>query len=265
MRLTVVGCSGSFPGPGSAASAYLLQADERRPDGSVREWNLLLDLGSGALGPLQKHISLDQIDAIALSHLHADHCLDLCGLYVYLRYRPGGPVGTRPPVFGPAGTAKRLARAYDLPMVPGMHDELDIYAWTQRTPVRVGPLLITPHLVRHPVPTFAIRVEGPREDGQGTAVVTYSGDTDECQGLIEAATDADLFVCEAAYCEERDTMAGIHLTGRRAALMAAKADAKHLVLTHIPPWNDPKVALAEAHGAWSGITELAHPDLTISV
>ena len=263
--MTVVGCSGSFPGPGSAASAYLVQADERQPDGRMRTWNLMLDLGSGSLGPLQKHISLDEIDAVALSHLHADHCLDLCGLYVYLRYRPGGPVGTRPPVFGPAGTAKRLARAYDLPMVPGMHDELDIYAWTQKTAVKVGPMVITPYLVRHPVPTFAIRVEGPSEDGEGTAVIAYSGDTDECQGLIDAAQDADLFLCEAGYCEGRDTMAGIHLTGRRAALMAAKAHVKHMLLTHIPPWNDPKATLAEAVETWEGAVELAHPDMVRSV
>ena len=78
MKVTVVGCSGSFPGPDSAASCYLLEAPY---DG--RTFRLLLDLGSGALGPLQRYADLESIDAVALSHLHADHCLDLCSFYVF--------------------------------------------------------------------------------------------------------------------------------------------------------------------------------------
>ena len=67
MRLTVIGCSGSFPGPDSPASCYLVEHDGFR---------LLLDLGNGSLGVLQRYIALDEIDGIALTHLHADHCLD---------------------------------------------------------------------------------------------------------------------------------------------------------------------------------------------
>ena len=72
MRVTVIGCSGSFAGPDSPASSYLVQHEV---DG--RTWNLLLDLGSGALGALQRHMSPDDIDAVVLSNLHHDHCVDL--------------------------------------------------------------------------------------------------------------------------------------------------------------------------------------------
>ena len=68
MRLTVVGCSGSFPGPESAASCYLLEADGFR---------LVVDMGNGSLGALQRHAPLFGVDAVLLSHLHADHCVDL--------------------------------------------------------------------------------------------------------------------------------------------------------------------------------------------
>src|SRR6476646_9466161 len=68
MRLTMVGCSGSMPGPHSAASCYLLEADGFR---------LVVDLGNGAVGALQRYTALNQVDAVALSHLHADPCLDL--------------------------------------------------------------------------------------------------------------------------------------------------------------------------------------------
>src|SRR5690606_10081583 len=70
MKLTVVGCSGSFPSPDSACSSYLVEADGYR---------LLLDMGNGALGALQRHCGLYDLDAVALSHLHADHCIDMCG------------------------------------------------------------------------------------------------------------------------------------------------------------------------------------------
>ena len=91
-------CSGSFPGPDSPASCYLVEA------GGFR---LLLDLGNGALGALQNHAPLDGIGAVCLSHLHGDHCLDLCALYVARRY---GRRGTGAPpirVLGPQGTADR--------------------------------------------------------------------------------------------------------------------------------------------------------------
>ena len=86
MRLTIVGCAGSFPGPDSASSCYLVEHDGFR---------MLVDLGSGALGPLQRHLDLRDVDAVLLSHLHADHCFDLSGFYVVSKYHPTGALPTR--------------------------------------------------------------------------------------------------------------------------------------------------------------------------
>jgi ribonuclease BN (tRNA processing enzyme) len=72
MRLTVLGCAGSFPGPDSACSAYLVEADG--PSG--QKFHLLLDFGAGSLSALQRYASLTSIDAILLTHLHPDHVLD---------------------------------------------------------------------------------------------------------------------------------------------------------------------------------------------
>src|SRR5580658_893730 len=95
MRVTVIGCAGSFPGPDSPASCYLLEAEGFR---------LVIDMGNGALGVLQRYAELFGIDAICLSHLHADHCVDLGAYWVARRYTEAGP---RPaiPVYGPRGTA----------------------------------------------------------------------------------------------------------------------------------------------------------------
>lgn len=102
MRLTIVGCSGSAPAAGEPASCYLVEADGYR---------LVLDLGSGALTGLQKVIAAHEIDAISLSHLHPDHCLDMTSLAVILRF--GGHPPLHPiPVVGPVETAARLLDAY---------------------------------------------------------------------------------------------------------------------------------------------------------
>ena len=101
MQLTIVGCAGSFPGPDSAASCYLIEADGFR---------LVMDLGSGALGPLQRCCGLDEVDAVCLSHLHGDHCLDMCGYSVARTYHPDGPAA---PAAGlrAAGAADGLSAA----------------------------------------------------------------------------------------------------------------------------------------------------------
>jgi len=116
MRLTVIGCSGSYPGPDSAASCYLVEAEREG-----RTWRILLDLGSGALGTLHRYVDPLDIDGIFLSHLHPDHCFDISGYYVMRKYHPEGPQ-PRIPISGPKGTAEQMASAYGLPEQPGMNE-----------------------------------------------------------------------------------------------------------------------------------------------
>ncbi|WP_182113460.1 MBL fold metallo-hydrolase [Actinotalea sp. JY-7876] len=269
MRLTVVGCSGSFPGPDAAASCYLVQAD----DVAGRTWSVLLDLGSGALGPLQRHLDPSDLDAVALSHLHPDHMADLCGLYVYRKYHPDRhhPVsGVRPEpsrlaVHGPVGTERRLEQAYGTEPGESLQDQLDVREWVPGTPVDVGPLRLTPVAVRHPVPAFGVRVSGPAEDDPArTVVLAYTGDTDACEGVVALAADADVLLSEAAFVEGRDdAVTGIHLTGRRAGQVATDARARRLLLTHLPSWNEKDVALAEARGTYAGPVEAVHAGLVV--
>ncbi|MCQ9163267.1 MBL fold metallo-hydrolase [Arthrobacter sp. STN4] len=251
MKLTIVGCSGSFPGPSSSASCYLLTAHD-----GARPWRVLLDLGSGALGDVQKYMDLEDIDAIFLSHLHPDHCMDLCGLHVAVRWNPHGWHRGRIPVWGPEATADRLATAYGLELDPGMREEFDFQPWQALEPVTVGPFKVIPHPVNHPVAeAYALRVETIEYDGTGVdreIVVAYSGDTDACTGLEDAARDAHLFLCEAAFEEGRDDhIKDVHLTGKRAGEAAERANARRLLLTHIPVWTDPNTVVGEARGVYS--------------
>ncbi|HET9499214.1 MAG TPA: MBL fold metallo-hydrolase [Marmoricola sp.] len=251
MRLTVIGCAGSYPGPDSPASCYLLEAEGPDGSGGTRTWKVLLDLGSGALGPLQRHLDPVELDGIVLSHLHADHCLDLCGLYVLRKYHPDG-AQPRIPVWGPQHTARRMAKAYDLDEDPGMNEEFDFR--THPDDHTFGPFTITARQVAHPVPAYGLRIEA---DGK---VLAYSGDTGPCDALVATARDADLFLCEASFVEGGDNPPDLHLTGAQAGRAAKEAAARSLLLTHVPAWHDREVALDEARTSYDGEVALAEPE-----
>ena len=273
MRLVVVGSSGSFAGPESPASSYLVQVpDDVSPDG--REWNLLLDMGNGALGALQRVVDPRRLDAIGLSHLHPDHFVDVCGLYVYLKYHPDraadparGPDHPAAhathgvlPVWGPSGTADRIGATYGLEAGESMDSQFDFRTWQPGQVVTVGPLEIEPYRVYHPVEAYGMRVTGPSSLVPGERVtLAYTGDTDACDGVVDLARDADLLLAEAAFQEGRDDAVdrGIHLTGTRAGAVATAAGARRLVLTHLPAWNDRQAARDEATAVYAGPVDLA--------
>ncbi|HEY9410267.1 MAG TPA: MBL fold metallo-hydrolase [Jiangellaceae bacterium] len=243
MKLTVIGCSGTVPGPSSAASCYLLEAEGAQ---------ILLDLGSGALGPLQRHVKLAELDAVLFSHLHPDHCMDLCGLYVALRYGPDRATG-RMPVWGPEGTGARMAAAYGVEPAPGVSGYFDFRTHVD-APVEIGPFTVRTARVAHPVPTFAIRVEH-----DGSALV-YSGDTGPTPALVELASGADVLLCEAAFADVPGNQPDLHLNGREAGEHATAAGVGRLIVTHVPPWGDPESAAEQARRAFDGPVELAVPD-----
>lgn len=258
MRLTVIGCSGSFPGPDSPASCYLVEAEGFR---------LLMDLGSGALGGLQRHSGLDQVDAVCISHLHADHCTDLGGYSVARTIHPGGPMPPIP-VYGPDKTALRLASVLDADPAPdagpvtGHGGQFtDTFSFVTITPgvTEIGPLRVTTALMNHPVPTFGFRVE---HAGRSLA---YSADTGETDALVQLARDADVLLCEASFLESPALPQNLHLTARQAAGHAERAGAGQLVLTHLVPWNDAARTLEEASAAFTGPASLASPGLVLTL
>ena len=211
MRLTVIGCTGSFPGPVSPASCYMLTAT----DFAGRTWRIIMDMGNGSLGMLQRHIDLSDIDAILISHLHPDHCIDLSGLHVAVKWDPRGWPKGRIPLYGPAAINEYLSATHGLDPDPGMSTEFEYHTWTEGEPVQIGPFRVEPFRVVHPSKDpYALRITC--NDREGHTVFSYSGDTDLCEGLVKAARGADLFLCEAAYQEGRDdALRGIHLTGKR--------------------------------------------------
>jgi ribonuclease BN (tRNA processing enzyme) len=239
--MIIVGCAGSFPGPDSPASCYLIEADGFR---------LVLDLGNGALGALQRYCGLDDIDAVCLSHHHADHCIDMCAYQVVRTHHPQGP-RPRLPVYAPAATAERLTRAVGLDPGTGMTDAFDFVTLAPGT-IEIGPLRVTTARMNHPVETFAFRVE------HAGRVLAYSADTGSCDDLAVLAAGADVLLCEASFLEEPGLPPDLHLTARQAGDYAARAGAGELLLTHLVAWNDPVRTLEDAAAsAFDGAASLA--------
>ncbi len=255
MKITVIGCSGSYAGPDSAASCYLVEAPDL--EDPKRTWRLLLDLGSGALGALHRHVDPLTIDAMLISHLHADHFFDISGYYVMRKYHPLGPQ-PRIPVWGPRATRSRVARAYGLPLDPGMNEEFEFKRLRKGT-LTIGPFEITAKRMDHPVEAYGFRIES------GGRTLAYSGDTAACDNLTELAHGADLLLAEAAFRDDADNPEHIHMTGSQAAATAREARVGMLVLTHIPPWHDKQDAIHEAAGVYDGRVLLASEGSTYQV
>jgi len=240
MDLTIVGCSGSFPSADSPSSSYLFEAEGYR---------LLVDLGNGAIGPLQRYADLDQIDAVVLSHLHADHCLDMCAYQVFRTYHPAGQLAPIP-VYGPAGAALRLDGATALESARSMSAVFDFIALSPG-PCEIGPFRVVTEHMNHPIETFGFRIE------HGGRAIVYSADTGLSEPLVRLAKDADVLICEASFPDVDDLPPDLHLTAAQAADHAVRAEAGELILTHLVPWTDRDHALEQAATVFAGPLSLA--------
>ena len=239
VRITILGCSGSVVGPDSPASGYLLTAPDTPP--------LVLDFGGGVLGALQRYADPNEVH-ILLSHLHADHCLDLPGLFVWRRYHPT-PAKAQGILYGPSDTWSRLAAASS-PVggeLDDFSDIFDIRHWRDGEAVQFGALTVLPRVVTHPTESYGMRITDP-----SGATLVYSGDTGVCDSLVELASGADVFLCEASWTHAPERPPHLHLSGTEAGRMAKLAGVGELLLTHIPPWTSREDVISEAKAEFDG-------------
>lgn len=251
----MLGCSGSGPGPDSPASGYLLEAGDAR---------LVMDLGNGTLGALQRHLDPWDLDGVLFSHLHPDHCADFASLVVHRRYHPRPPFDAtvrRLPVHAPAEAPDRFAAAF----APSAQERADtdltdvftFHPLSDGASATVAGAALLSRRVDHPCEAYALRVE------QGGRSLVYSGDTGPCDALVELARGADVLLCEATWPHTgvwEEPPPGVHLSGRQAGEHAAAAGVERLLITHVPAWFDGQQLLAEAKEVFDGTVELVVSD-----
>jgi ribonuclease BN (tRNA processing enzyme) len=230
LTLTVLGCAGTFAGPGEACSGYLVRG------GGVA---VGVDLGAGALANLQRHLPIDGLDALVLTHEHPDHWLDLPLLRNALRYVLGRPDRALP-VYGTAGT---LALAG--PVIGDLAPTLDWRTVDAGSSVEVGGLRVRFSLTDHPVETLAVRVDA---DGRS---LLYSADTGAGWAPGDAGAGVGTFLCEAALAPEEEGSFQ-HLSAAQAGALAAEIGAGRLVLTHLVPGADVESQRSLAAAAYGG-------------
>lgn len=259
MFLTVLGCSGSIGGPASPASGYLVEVEGLAP--------VVIDMGPGVLGALQRH-AVPEDATILLSHLHADHCLDVPSLLVLRRFGPRSAEAGRVPLLGPSGTAYRIgvASAEEPGAVDDLSDTFEVSTWDVTPELElkndddeVG-LYVRAGRVDHPPESYGLRLTSA--DGR---VLAYSGDTAYCESVVELSAGADVLLCEASWTHQEGRPPGIHMSGTEAGMVARRAGVGRLVLTHIPPWTDPEEMRAEAATEFAGEILLAAPDLRLDI
>jgi ribonuclease BN (tRNA processing enzyme) len=243
MRITVLGKSPAWQDADGACSGYLVEG------GGVR---VLLDCGPGVFGKLRRFVDYVDVDAVVISHLHADHIYDLVPYASGLRYGPRQPAA-RPRLLAPGGASEALRMLCAGGGMSAEHVE-QAFAFseyqTADTPA-VGGLRLRFTAVPHFVPTNAIEVS---EDG---ARFTFSADCAPNDALCEFGADTDLLLIEATLPEPEDDGARGHLTPGEAGEHGRRAGARRLVLTHISDELDPERARAEAAQAFGRDVELA--------
>ncbi|MFE9539715.1 MBL fold metallo-hydrolase [Streptomyces sp. NPDC006691] len=250
LRLTVLGCATPYPSVDNPYSGYLVSSED------THVW---ADAGTGTLGPLQRHVQLDELDAIWISHLHADHSADLLTAYygaLYADIRLRAPI----PLYGPPGIADRLAAFLtNTPVHSPIESAFAIIELHDGHEAAVGPLKLTSRAVAHGLPAFALRVEAA-----GRTLV-YSGDTAPCADLTSLTDGYDVLLCEAESAQmpvERDQ---VHHTPEDAGDTASAARAGRLIVTHVGRFLTPREAVARASSRFGGPVEYAAPGSTFEI
>jgi ribonuclease BN (tRNA processing enzyme) len=253
VRLTIVGSASAYSmKPGRSSSSYLVEEGETA---------VVLDLGQGSFSELWRYRSPATVAAVLISHMHADHNVDLIPLRLWAKYANDG---RGPALYGPTHLRERFAEfqgPYGEPTT-----EVDYFHELAGGPltedeILIGDLSVTPGRVTHIPDSFAFRVSPAAGTGPG---LVYSGDCGVPDDLLPLIRESDTVLCEAGFGLERQ-VDGIHLTAQDAGDVARRGRAARLILTHILDKNRTPETLEVASAAFGADVSMAEPEMTLDI
>jgi ribonuclease BN (tRNA processing enzyme) len=257
MRLTVLGKSPSWQDADGACSGYLIEEDGKA---------VLLDCGNGVFSKLRLYRDYTKIDAVLISHLHADHFLDLVPFAYALTYAPrqqpvavdrwpGTDDPARPILYAPTGATevfRRVVGAWGNEDLIESAFEINEFGPTEM--ISIGTLRFRFQDVPHFTETFAVDISSMNGGGR----ITYSADCCPNEQLVEFAKGTDLLVVEATLPRPERTGIRGHLTPEEAGDHASRAGVKRVLLTHVSDELDELRVRQRASKAFPGPIEIAH-------
>ena len=242
----MLGKSPAWQDPGGACSGYLVEAGDRR---------VLLDCGNGVFAKLRLACDFAAVDAVVVSHLHADHFIDLVPFAYALGLAPGaGSAARRPALYAPPGAGETLRRVTGAWGSPELVEEaFELHEYDAGEVLDLGPLQVSFREVPHFILTHAVRMR----DERGS--FTFGADCGPNEAIVELARETDLLMLEAtvAQAAAADGERG-HLTAGEAGEHARRAGARRLVLTHRSADLDEARAREEAQRTFGAPVEVAH-------
>jgi ribonuclease BN (tRNA processing enzyme) len=264
MKLTVLGKSPAWQDAGGACSAYLVTEGDTA---------LVLDCGNGAFAKLREHHDYVDVDAVCISHMHADHFFDVCpfayALLLAPRQQPvpvAGHPGTdrpaRPRLIAPPGARQILRTVVGVWGDEGLIEaafELEEYDTESR--LEVGPLRLRFATVPHYILTHAVEISSVETGGR----LVFSADCSPNDELVDFARDADVLLIEATLPRPERTGVRGHLTPAEAGEHARRAGAKRVVLTHISDELDPDWAREQGSDGFGAPVDLACDGATYEI
>ncbi|QPC46009.1 MBL fold metallo-hydrolase [Mangrovibacillus cuniculi] len=242
MKLTVIGFWGGYPKAGEATTGYLLEVADKK---------FLIDCGSAVVSQLQKFVDPLKLDALFLTHHHADHSADVGALqHVFIIQKALGHSKDIFPIYAEENGYKYF-------------DDLTHNGVTAGVPIDVNngvtieDISISFMRTIHPVPCLAMRFSY-----NGKSVV-YTGDSSFTEDFIAFSKNADLLIVDCNFYKGMDGSKPGHMTSEEVGTIAKQANVKKLLLSHLPHFGEHDQLVREAKEIFDGEVQLASTGLTI--